>query len=194
MSLTTAALTEPVACAVHSVGIAAPRPHESGLVIGAGPIGLLTIQALIDYGLKTIYCADLNTERLAMAEALGAIPVQTTDLKGQVDLAIEAVGTSITRQACIAAVRSGGRVVFLGLHEPDTSLPINDIIRREIACTGSFTYTPLDFQNALDGLAAGRYSLKESWTRIEPLANGTACFEELLRGSTVAKIWLTPPN
>jgi len=194
MPMTTAALTEPVACAVHTVEQAAPRPHESGLVVGAGPIGLLVIQTLQDYGLKAIYCADLNAERLAMAEALGAIPVQTSGLKGQVDLAVDAVGASVTRQACIAAVRSGGRVVFVGLHEPDTSLPINDIIRREITSYGSFTYTPQDFQNALNGLAARRYALKESWTRIEPLANGTACFEELLHGSTVAKIWLTPPD
>lgn len=192
MSMTNAALAEPVACAVHSAELVKPRPGESGLVIGAGPIGLLMIQALSDYGLKTIYCADLNPQRLAMAESLGAISVQAADLINQVDVVADAVGASATRQACIAAARSGGRVVFVGLHEPETTLPINDIIRREIISYGSFAYTPLDFRHALDGLSARRYGLDESWTRIEPLANGTACFEELLLGSTVAKIWLTP--
>lgn len=194
MSMTVAALTEPVACAVHSAELVRPRPDEIGLVIGAGPIGLLMIQALHDYGMKTVYCADLNAQRLAMAESLDAIPVQTTDLVGQADVVVDAVGASVTRQACIAAARSGGRVVFVGLHEADTSLPINDIIRREIICYGSFAYTPGDFRNALNGLSTGRYWLEESWTRIEPLANGQACFEELLHGSSVAKIWLTPPE
>jgi 2-desacetyl-2-hydroxyethyl bacteriochlorophyllide A dehydrogenase len=193
MSMTVAALTEPVACAVHSAELVRPRPNETGLVVGAGPIGLLMIQALHDYGMKTIYCADLNAQRLAMAESLGATPVKTTDLIGQADVVVDAVGASVTRQACIAAARSGGRVVFVGLHEADTSLPINDIIRREIVCYGSFAYTPGDFRNALDGLAVGRYWLEDAWTRIEPLANGAPCFEELLHGSSVAKIWLTPP-
>lgn len=189
-----AALTEPVACAVHSAELVRPRPGEIGLVVGAGPIGLSVIQALGDYGLKTIYCADLNPQRLAMADSLGAIPVKTTDLVGQADVVVDAVGASATRQACIAAARPGGRVVFVGLHEAESSLPINDIIRREIVCYGSFAYTPGDFRNALDGLAAGRYWLEDSWTRVEPLANGAACFEELLHGSSVAKIWLTPPE
>src|SRR5205085_6716672 len=127
MSMTVAALTEPVACAVHSAELVRPRPGEIGLVVGAGPIGLLMIQALHDYGMKTIYCADLNAERLAMAESLGAIPVKTTELVGQADVVIDAVGASVTRQACITAAHSGGRVVFVGLHEADTSLPINDI-------------------------------------------------------------------
>lgn len=192
MSLTDAALAEPVACAIHSAELVKPRPGESGLVFGAGPIGLFMIQALFDYGLKTIYCADLNPQRLAMAESLGAIPVQAADLVNQVDVVVDAVGVSATRQACVTAVRSGGRVVFVGLHEPDTTLPIHDIVRREIVCYGSFAYTPLDFRHALEGLSGKRYGLNESWTRIEPLANGTACFEELLHGSTVAKIWLTP--
>ncbi len=192
MSMTDAALAEPVACAIHSAELLKPRPGESGLVLGAGPIGLFMIQALLDYGLKTIYCADLNPQRVAMAESLGAIPIQAADLVHEVDVVIDAVGVSATRQASIAAARSGGRIAFVGLHEPDATLPIHDLVRREIVCYGSFAYTPLDFRYALDGLSAKRYGLDTSWTRIEPLANGTACFEELLHGSTVAKIWLTP--
>jgi threonine dehydrogenase-like Zn-dependent dehydrogenase len=71
-------------------------------------------------------------------------------------------------------------------------LPVNDLVRREIACFGSFGYTPLDFRNALNALAEGRLHLAEAWTRVEPLSRGAACFEELLQGAPVAKIWLTP--
>ncbi|MBZ0290416.1 MAG: alcohol dehydrogenase catalytic domain-containing protein, partial [Anaerolineae bacterium] len=141
MSMTVAALTEPVACAVHSAEIVRPRPGEVGLVVGAGPIGLLMIQALQDYGLKTIYCADLNPGRLAMAESLSAVPVKATDLVGKADVVVDAVGAAVTRQACIAAARPGGRVVFVGLHDAESNLPINDFIRREIVCYGSFAYT-----------------------------------------------------
>jgi threonine dehydrogenase-like Zn-dependent dehydrogenase len=193
LPLTIGSLTEPAAFAVHTARQIAPQPDEIGLVVGAGPIGLFIIQALIDRGLTTIYCADLNDERLAMAVSLGAIAVQLTDeFRGQVDIAVDAVGAAATRQACIAATRSGGRVVWVGLHERESALDINDMIRREITAYGSFAYTPLDFQNALKALHQKRLGLDETWTRVEPLGNGTACFEELLGGSAVAKIWLTP--
>ncbi len=192
IAMTTASLTEPTACAVHSARLAAPQPNQTALVVGAGPIGLLTIQALSPYGLKAIYCADLNAERLAMVESLGAVPVNLKDWNGSVDIAVDAVGANSTRASCIKFVRSGGRVVWVGLHEAESPLPINDIIRREVACFGSFGYTPLDFKAALEGLASGQYALKPEWTRVEPLNAGKACFEELLKGSSVAKIWLQP--
>ena len=192
ISMTTAALTEPMACAVHTARLASPQPGESALVVGAGPIGLLTIQTLAVYGLKAIYCADLNAERLAMVESLGAIPVNLKEWNGPVDIAVDAVGANATRLSCVKAVRAGGRVIWVGLHEAESSLPINDLIRREIICYGSFAYTPLDFKAALDGLADGRFALKPEWTRVEPLGAGKACFEELLHGSSVAKIWLQP--
>jgi threonine dehydrogenase-like Zn-dependent dehydrogenase len=192
IAMTTASLTEPTACAVHSARLAAPQPNQTALVVGAGPIGLLTIQALAPYGLKAIYCADLNAERLAMVESLGAVPVNLKDWNGSVDIAVDAVGANSTRASCIKFVRSGGRVVWVGLHDAESPLPINDIIRREVACFGSFGYTPLDFKAALQGLASGQYALKSEWTRVEPLNAGKACFEELLKGSSVAKIWLQP--
>ncbi|MEP6989178.1 MAG: zinc-binding dehydrogenase, partial [Chloroflexota bacterium] len=139
-----------------------------------------------------IYCADLNAERLAMVESIGAVPVNLKEWNGSVDIAVDAVGATSTRLSCAKAVRACGRVVWVGLHEAESPLPINDIIRREITCYGSFGYNPLDFKAALDGLAVGRFALKQEWTRIEPLSAGKACFEELLHGSSVAKIWLQP--
>ena len=196
LPLTTASLTEPAACALHAVEMASPRFGETALVAGAGPIGLLIIQALTARGVKEIYCADLNLERLAVAEAIGATSVKldAESLRSSVDIAFDAVGISSVRQACVASVRPGGRVIWVGLHEAESPLPINDMIRREIASFGSFAYSPLDFRGALDALIKERFYLKDTWTRIEPLANGAACFEELLHGSSFAKIWLTPTH
>jgi threonine dehydrogenase-like Zn-dependent dehydrogenase len=193
LPLATAALAEPAACAIHAAALAAPCPDEHGLVVGAGPIGLLVIQALFDRGIGQIFCIDLNAERLAMAEKLGAIPGTFESLASQpVDIVVDAVGASATRQGCSQVVRSGGRIVWIGLHESDTTLPVNDFIRREITTYGSFAYTPIDFEDALQALAQKRIRLEDSWTQIEPLENGRACFEKLLHGAPVSKIWLTP--
>jgi threonine dehydrogenase-like Zn-dependent dehydrogenase len=193
LPLTTAALVEPAACAVHAVALAAPSPGEQSLVVGAGPIGLMVIQALADRGIREIFCIDLNAERLAMAEKLGSVPATFESLASQpVDIVVDAVGASATRHGCGRVVRAGGRIIWIGLHEPETTLPVNDFIRREIATYGSFAYTPIDFENALKALAEKRILLEDTWTQIEPLENGTACFEELLHGAPISKIWLTP--
>jgi len=193
LSLATAALAEPAACAIHAAALAAPAPDEQGLVVGAGPIGLMVIQALVDRGIREVFCIDLNAERLAMAEKLEAVPGTFESLASQqVDIVVDAVGASATRQGCARVVRSGGRIVWIGLHESDTSLPVNDFIRREITTYGSFAYTPIDFDNALQALAQKRIKLEDAWTQIEPLENGTACFEQLLHGAPISKIWLAP--
>jgi threonine dehydrogenase-like Zn-dependent dehydrogenase len=195
LSLQTAALTEPVACALHAVALATPSPDEQSLVVGAGPIGLLIIQALANQGVREIFCIDFNAERLAMAEKLGAISATFESLASQpLDIVVDAVGASVTRQACSRVVRSGGRIVWVGLHEADTALPVNDFIRREITTYGSFAYTPIDFYNALQALAQKRIMLEDAWTQIEPLENGTACYEKLLHNAPVSKIWLTPTD
>ena len=193
LSLAAAALAEPAACAIHAAVLAMPSPEEQGLVVGAGPIGLMVIQALIDRGIKRIFCIDLNSERLTMAEKLGAVPGTFESLASEpVDIVVDAVGASATRQGSSRVVKAGGRIVWIGLHEPDTALPINDFIRREITTYGSFAYTPIDFDNALQALAQKRILLEDIWTQIERLENGTACFEKLLHGAPVSKIWLTP--
>jgi threonine dehydrogenase-like Zn-dependent dehydrogenase len=193
LSLATAALAEPAACAIHAAAFAKPSPDEQALVVGAGPIGLMVIQALADRGVRQIFCIDLNSERLAMAEKLGAVPGTFESLASQpMDIVVDAVGASATRQGCARVVRSGGRIVWIGLHESDTSLPVNDFIRREITTYGSFAYTPIDFDNALQALAQKRITLEDAWTEIESLENGTACYEKLLHGAPISKIWLTP--
>lgn len=193
LPLTMAAAAEPAACALHAAALATPAPDQQGLVVGAGPLGLMVIQALADRGISQVFCIDLNVERLAMAEKLGAVPGTFESLASQpVDIVVDAVGASATRQGCARVVRSGGRIVWIGLHESDTALPVNDFIRREIATYGSFAYTPIDFDNALQALTQKRITLEDAWTQIEPLENGTACYEKLLHGAPISKIWLTP--
>ncbi len=187
------ALAEPAACAVHLARVAHPDPDESALVVGAGPIGLFALQALADHGVKRLYCAELNPARMSMAQAVGAQAVTLDDsTRGRFDVVVDAVGRSSTRRGCLAAVKTGGRIVWTGLHEAETALDINDMIRREIVSSGAFAYSHLDFAAALRALDQGRMWLEEPWTRVEPLDRGAACFQELLDGSTVAKIWLTP--
>lgn len=190
ISLEDGVLTEPLACAAHIGRLLQWKPQDRLLIYGAGPIGLFVLAAARISGLQEIVIVDINEERLAIASAMGGQGAVAAE--GEFDAAVDAVGASVTRQRCVEAVRSGGKVVFTGLHEADSLLPINDIIRREITCRGAFAYAPQDFTAALDWLEQGRVDLS-SWMRVLPLEQGAAGFETLL-GSPggIAKILLKP--
>ncbi|MGW9211207.1 zinc-binding dehydrogenase [Embleya sp. NPDC055664] len=101
-------------------------PGATVLVIGLGPVGLYALQAAQVLGAGRILAADRVPERLAMAERLGAEPIDATgaDVAEQVraatgglgaDAVIEAVGQDATLSAAIASVRSSGTVSVVGV-------------------------------------------------------------------------------
>ena len=201
LSLEHATLTEPVSCAVRAVKLAACDPMDTLLITGLGPIGLLTLLVAQTFGVARIFATETDPDRRAMGAHFG---VQVLDplaedvverLRSEthgmgVEAAIDAVGATVTRRQCIEAVARGGRVIFVGLHEADSALPANDVIRNELNLQGSFAYTPLDFEDGLQWLAAGRLHL-DPWLIKVPLAEGGACFERLLnKPGPVAKILL----
>lgn len=203
MSARVGALTEPVACGVRIGDLAGDVAGETCLVIGAGPIGLLALQALLLNGAAQVIIAELDEARLAMGEALGGQPINgreqdvvqvvqaATDGLGVI-VAVDAVGAAITRQQCIAATRSTGTVIFSGLHEETSAVPAADMIRREIVAQGAFGYTPANFATALDLLAADKIRL-DPWITEASLPDGGHWFDRLVDApGDVSKVLLVP--
>jgi threonine dehydrogenase-like Zn-dependent dehydrogenase len=203
MPLHVAAMTEPVACAVRIGELAGALAGEEALVIGAGPIGLLALQALQQQGAGRVFIADLDPARLAMGAALGGEAIdalahdaaqrvrEATSGRG-VAVAVDAVGTGRTRAQCVSAVRSAGVVILTGLHEETSSMPAAEIIRREITARGSFAYSPANFADALRLLAHGAFRL-DPWVVEAPLAEGGKWFDRLIDApGDVAKVLLAP--
>lgn len=203
VSLRTGALTEPVGCAVRIGELAGEVSGQDCLVIGAGPIGLLSLQVLLNSGAKRVFIADLDPERLAMGVELGGdgisphdadtVVVVKTETGGRgVPVAVDAVGTSGTRGQCVAAAMTTGRVILSGLHEETSAIPAADIIRREITLRGSFAYSPTNFRRALELLEQGAVRL-DPWIIEAPLADGGRWFERLLDApGNVSKVLLVP--
>ena len=126
MSFGEAALAEPLAVAVHSLRLASIRPGEAVVVIGAGPIGLLTIAALRATQAGRIWVVEPLAHRRELALGIGADailePAEAVQeiLKGTgqrgVDCAIDcAAGEQTTNQA-IQLTRNAGRVALTGIH------------------------------------------------------------------------------
>lgn len=204
LDLREGSLTEPAACGVRAAAACGNVQGETVLVVGAGAIGLLTLQALLLSGAAKAFIVDTQPQRLAAGAALGGEPIdprsvkipqavrEATGGKGAA-AAVDAVGKAITREQCIAAVRSTGTVVLSGLHEESSVLPLADVIRREITLRGSFGYTPEDFSAAAGLLAAGKLRL-DPWIVEAPLSEGGAWFERLSSADPggVAKVLLKP--
>jgi threonine dehydrogenase-like Zn-dependent dehydrogenase len=203
LSLVAGSLAEPLACSLHAVVQALVQPKESLLILGAGPIGLCAVAAARAQGVEQIMVSDVAPQRLDIAQRWGAhtvINAREQDVvaavrersPGGVESAIDAVGAAAVRQQAVQAVVPGGRVVLIGLHDEESVLPANYLVRQEIALTGSFAYTEADFAQAVDLLVRGVVQPSADWLEERQLGDGPAAFAELVDGKAkAAKIVLT---
>jgi threonine dehydrogenase-like Zn-dependent dehydrogenase len=201
----TGSLVEPTACGLRAVELARIEPGSTVAILGAGPIGLLSLRVAKAAGASQVIISDLAEHRLEIATAWGAThaisPAQTdvaslardlTDGLG-CDAVIDAVGLPVTRQAAVQAVRPGGRVIFIGLHEDETALPGNHIVRSEIEVKGAFCYTQANFAASIRLLADGFLPPNDSWVELRGLEDADRSFGQLIDDpSSAIKIVLQP--
>ena len=140
-----AAMTQPLAVALHALGRVAQGKDETVAVIGAGGIGSFLIAGASRRALEgRVVAIDIDADRLATASALGAS--ETADASGcdlaqlllelsggaGFDIVIEASGAPLAPSAAIAGARRGGRVLLVGLHGAPRELDLTGTILREI--------------------------------------------------------------
>lgn len=203
LSFAEAAMLEAVSVAMHGVSLAQVSLDNTALLLGAGMIGLLTLQALRAVGCSRIFVADLDSTRLKLAQDVGATAVlspeadvveQVMQLTGGVgvDLAIEAVGRNETVKASIDSVRKGGTVVLVGNISPEVTLPLQKVVTRQIRLQGSCASSG-EYPRAIDLLASGAIQVKPFITAIAPLEDGPRWFARLYaREPNLMKVILTP--
>jgi threonine dehydrogenase-like Zn-dependent dehydrogenase len=182
------ALAEPLANGVHAARIGRAGveagPAERMVVIGAGTIGLMTLQAALVGGASWVGVVELHPARRAVAEALGAHGTfSAEDVPGEVDVVFDAVGAEGTRRLAVDLVRPGGCVVMIGLATTSTSLRFDEVIRRGLTVRGMYAYSDADYDEALQWLLDGRAGLGEL-EPVQPLDAGPDAFAELSAGAT----------
>jgi L-iditol 2-dehydrogenase len=203
MSFAEAAMLEPVSVALHAVNVSEIRGGETALVIGAGMIGLLTLQAARAAGCSRVLIADVDATRLRLAESLGAtevLHVSGDDLVKEVlrrtgsgvDVALEAVGRDETIQAAIHSTRKGGTVTLIGNITPQVSLPLQAVVSRQLRLQGTAASSG-EYPQAIELISRGVIQVKPLITAIAPLEEGPRWFERLYAHEpNLMKIVLTP--
>jgi L-iditol 2-dehydrogenase len=203
ISFAEAAMLEAVAVAIHAVSLVEISAENTALVVGAGTIGVLILQALRAVGCKRVFVSDVDATRLKLAKELGAADVLLADTEVVarilqrtggvgVDVALEAVGRNETVSAAIASVRKGGTVVLVGNISPDVTLPLQKVVTRQIRLQGSCASAG-EYPQAIALMARGAIRVKPLITAVAPLAEGPQWFERLYaREPNLMKVVLTP--
>jgi 2-desacetyl-2-hydroxyethyl bacteriochlorophyllide A dehydrogenase len=175
------ALMEPLANGVHAVGLAGPGV-EYAVVLGAGTIGLVTLQAALLSGIPRVEVVEPHDARRERAARLGAHAVHAAPPEDQPDLVLDAVGAQATRGAGLDILRPGGTLVCIGLAADDTTLGFHGVVRNQHRIQGSYAYTMADYEQAHEWLVSGRASLGDDLTDVLPLDAGPEQFARLAQG------------
>lgn len=191
VSFLQAALTEPLANAVHALSQIRLRFPETLLIFGAGTIGLFVLQVARTAGVFRVAMADVSDARLEVARRLGA-DITVNPRKDDIlaasrefthgrgtDVAVDAVGVAETRHAAVMATRPGGDIIWLGLHDDPTQVSGFAVVLGERRISGSFAVTPRDLRTAIGLFATGKIELTP-WVRTFPLTEGARVFQELV--------------
>jgi len=196
-----ASLAEPLAVCIHGVKLGL-RPFEDLVIFGAGPIGLLTLQAALNMGVRKALVVDRQPERLAFAAQLGAEVAAPDTLQDKyqslfsgrgVDAIIDCVGAQATREQAVQLVNPGGIVTAVGLAQDQTVLPMNHVVRQEITIVGSYTYSNADFEQAVYLLTHGKITMN-NWSATCSLSEAPSVFAALTDGSAKYSKYVINPG
>ena len=195
LSFEEATIVDTAATALHGVKRGRLVPGDDVAVFGPGAVGLLSFQFARALGAARVFVIG-RRERLAVAERMGAIPVdyeesdpvdQTKSLtNGQgVDVAIDCAGTVQSVQNAVAITKKGGRVVLNGFPPAPVELPITQVVLDEKDLLG-VRADPNTCEEAIPLIANGTIKIKPMITHTFPLdqfAEAYKVFTERLDGA-----------
>ena len=195
-----AALIEPLSVGLFAARRGRVRLGDRAAILGAGPIGLMTLLALQSQGVNDVTLVDVEPFRLQKAQDLGAVDVidaRAEDVgqtrSTQFDLVFETAGNSVTLAQTTRIARRGGRVVFVGMAAADsTPIDTNEMVDKALDVSGVFRYANT-WLLAVDLLSRRAVDVKPLITAHYPLnAAGQALEHARTRKDANIKIMVTP--
>jgi len=201
LSFADAAMLEAVSVALHAVKLSQIEGGETVLVIGAGMIGLLVLQAARAAGCSRVLVADVDATRLAMAATLGAAETIDAAVIGEVhrltqgrgvDVVLEAVGRPETVATAIDCVRKGGTVTLIGNIASHVTIPLQKVVTRQVRLQGSCASAG-EYPEAMELVSSGKIKVAPMISVVAPLRDGPQWFERLCaREPNLMKVILDP--
>lgn len=208
-SFVAAALSEPLACALHGIAACDIKCDDTVVILGAGPLGLLLAATAKLHGVRVIITGR-GAERLTVAHRFGAdvvidvrgmpeedqceIVLKETDAGRGADVVIEAVGTPETWRLASTMARPGGLVNLFGgcAAGSQVTFETQPLHYGELTIKGVFHHTPQYFAQALDLITSHQIDVEALITAQLPLASALDALNLLLQKQGI-KYALIPP-
>ncbi len=190
LSFEAGAMVEPLAVGVHAVRRADLKAGMRVLVLGAGPIGLLTMQAAKASGASEVLIVDRVDSRLEAARKLGADHTVNGDqeaVAGAIrrafgadgaDLIFECVGLEATVETAVQVGRKGARIMVVGVVGGRPRISIGVLQDRELELVGTLMYMRPDFEQAIAWIAEGLVTPTELITARFPFGELPRAYQE----------------
>lgn len=201
MSDLEAAFIEPLSCVVHALKRIRIWPGDSAVVFGAGPMGLLLLQALRHHGAARVVMVDKQPARLALAAQLGGQVVEAGAASREAlrelapsgfGLVVDATGVPAVVEGAFAHLRPRGTYLQFGVTPRTATVAISpyDIFKNDWTITGTFAlcYT---FLPAIELLRHGVVDVRPLVSDEAPLEDFAAVFGRFAAGQTL-KVHVQP--
>ncbi len=188
VSMAEGAMVEPFAIGMHAATKAAIRPGDIALVIGAGPIGIVTALAALAGGCAKVFISDIMAEKLVVAanydgiQTIDASQHDVSDFMARqtenwgADIVFECSGAAVVYSTALAAVRPGGCLVFVGMPVEPVLLDIVSAQAKEIRMETIFRYANM-YDRAINLISSGKVDLKPLITKTFAFSDSIAAFE-----------------
>ncbi len=192
-----AAFMEPLSCVLHGIGKLKINLADKIAILGAGPIGILLLQSVINKGAAEITVVDKNKSRIEFAKSHGAdIVLNSLDkLKNDYyDAVIDATGNIDVMSKTIDLARPDGEILLFGV--PPSGKPMNiepfKIFKKGLTIISSFTSKRNSFQ-AISLLKTGKINVKNLITHKLPLEELQKGVELIEKGTeNIMKVMIMP--
>ena len=193
-------LVEPLAVAVRAVRIGRLACGESAVVIGGGPIGLLTAMVARAAGARTLLLVEPQPFRKTLAESLGlqvlapeeASRERVMDLTAGrgIDVVFDAAGVPPAARVSMELVKRTGRVVVVAVYKEPVPVDLITLGYGEMEILGSCVYTPADFATSVGLVVEKKVDLMPLVSHRLPLTEGIGAIEKLTQGMNAQKVLL----
>lgn len=176
MTFEQGAIVEPAAVAAYAIQRSGMKMGDSILIVGAGPIGLLTVQVAVATGASQIFVSDLSENRLKKAKEVGAthtfnakdknIPEKIRHMTGNgVDVFIDAAGVQASFDTGINSLRNGGTAVLVALFMNKVQHDALNQTLRELTIVGTAAYRNI-FPEVIALISSGRLPVEKLVTSV----------------------------
>ena len=189
LSYASGAMLEPTAVALSCAKRGWTKEERSCVILGAGPIGLLTLKCLRALGVEQIIVSDILQTRLDKAMELGAAAVVNSKREDPIafvkahtngygaDRVINAAGEFLINDA-FEMVRNAGTTVLVALAHTRVEIDPMQLVGRDTAFLGSYMYTN-EIAEAAKLVAEGKLFVEDLITATFPLEEGQLAFDML---------------